>query len=222
MENDDTALRVLIVGGSPDRSGRETVCGAASDSDVIVAVDRGLDVLLDAGLSCDLFCGDADTVSAAGAQLVEQAQLDGSFEVERYNPHKDDTDLGLALSAIEERWPGAELMFTCVSCGSPDHALGVLGRLKDASPDPLTIVEDDFSAVILQGGSHWDIYGSRGQRFSCIPLSPVAVVSESGFRWDVDKLELPLLSDRGISNVVEDDDACVTCHAGTVICWLFE
>lgn len=35
----------------------------AGECDHIVAVDRGLDALLGASLSCDVYVGDADTVS---------------------------------------------------------------------------------------------------------------------------------------------------------------
>ena len=104
--------RVLVVGGSPERSSVQTIRFAQSGCDRIVAVDRGLDAVLEAGLLCDLFCGDADTVGERGLSLVEQAQscLEGAaFEVERYDPNKDAPDLALALRAIEKRWPDARL-----------------------------------------------------------------------------------------------------------------
>lgn len=37
--------------------------------DHVVAVDRGLDALLGAGLGCDVYVGDADIVSDEGQQL---------------------------------------------------------------------------------------------------------------------------------------------------------
>ena len=56
--------RVLVVGGSPQGASPEVVRRAAQGCDAVVAVDRGLDAVLAAGLICDLFCGDADTVRA--------------------------------------------------------------------------------------------------------------------------------------------------------------
>ena len=107
------ASPVLIVGGSPERSSAEVLLRAAAGCRAIVAVDRGLDALLAANLTCDLFCGDADSVSEAGAGLVREAEEAGrdggeaAFAVVRYNPHKDDTDLGLAISEVAARYPGA-------------------------------------------------------------------------------------------------------------------
>lgn len=215
--------RVLVVGGSPERSSAKVICRAAWDCARIVAVDRGLDAVLDAGLTCDLFCGDADTVGERGLRLVEAAQTrpeSAFFEVERYDPHKDATDLALALRAIEERWPRAEIVCTCVSGGAPDHALGVLGRLAGAQAS-VRVVEDDFEARILHPGDAWEINAAQGCRFSCIPLSDGADVSEQGFRWNIDHAQMPLLSDWGISNVVEASRAYVCCHGGIIACWLF-
>ena len=45
----------------------------AGECDHVVAVDRGLDALLGAGLGCDVYVGDADTVSDAGRALVDAA-----------------------------------------------------------------------------------------------------------------------------------------------------
>lgn len=58
----------LAGGGEP-----ELLCHLAGECDHIVAVDRGLDALLGAGLSCDVYVGDADTVSDEGRALVDAA-----------------------------------------------------------------------------------------------------------------------------------------------------
>lgn len=220
--------RVLVVGGSPEVASPEFVARLADGCDAVVAVDRGLDALLAAGRSCDLFCGDADSVSIGGAALVhatEAGECDAGAgvpvvgDVERYSPHKDDTDLGLALRAIGERWPGAELVCTCLSGGKPDHSLAVLGRLAawDAS---VVIEEDGFSARILHANDIWELPDREGQRFSFIPLSVDAVVSESGMEWELERRPVPLLSDLGISNVLRKG-AQITCHKGTLVAYAF-
>lgn len=241
--------RVLIVGGSPAAASPATVREAARGCDVVVAVDRGLDCVRAAGLAPDLFCGDADSVSEEGARQVAAAEATRAagerpaFEVVRYNPHKDDTDLGLALGECARRWPGAPLRVTCLAGGNPDHALAVLGRLaayassfaadgaaprtggaaSEAGALPaVEIVEDGFSARIVQTGAVWRIDGARGARFSFVPLAASgAVVSERGMRWELDRAHVALLDDLGISNVIERDRAAIACHDGIIACWLF-
>lgn len=221
-------MRVLVVGGSPEVASPGLVTRLVDEADAVVAVDCGLDALLAAGCGCDLFCGDADSVSAEGATLVRASEAGESSahpdvphvaEVERYNPHKDDTDLGLALRAIGERWSGAKLVCTCLSGGKPDHFLAVLGRLA-AWDAPVSIEEDGFSARILHAGDTWELPDRSGNRFSFVPLSPEAIVSESGMEWTLDHKPVPLLSDLGISNVLQQN-ATITCHEGILVAYAF-
>ena len=218
---------VLVVGGSPERASAETLRRAARGCQAIVAVDRGLDALIAAGMACGLFCGDADSVSPEGAARVraaEHVKLQGdaeAFDVVRYNPHKDDTDLGLALAEVAERYPGAPVRATCLAGGKPDHALAVLGRLA-TWPHGVEWIEDAFAGRVLRGGMAWESAGARGDRFSFVPLGAEgAEVSEHGMRWELDHARVPLLSDLGISNVIEANPARITCHDGTLVCWLF-
>lgn len=222
--------RVLVVGGSPEPSSAELVRLLSNEADILVAVDHGLDVLLDSGLGCDLFCGDADSVSERGRDLVRRAeqgvvQSDGlagvCMEVERYDPHKDFTDLSLALRAIRARWACSDLICTCMTGGRPDHALAVMGRLASWENGEVRIEEDNFQGAILRSGSIVRYSDYQGDTFSFIPLSPEATVSEFGMRWELDHARVPLLSDLGISNVVESADACIICHEGLIATWLY-
>lgn len=217
-------VRVLIVGGSPEPSSATLVGALAAQHDRVVAVDRGLDVLLEAGAGCDVFCGDADSVNERGAAEVRACEAGESSvvgAVERYNPHKDLTDLALAFEAIDSLWPGADVTCTCLTGGNPDHALAVYGRLASL-PRGVSMREDEFSARIMHTGSAWMLEGVAGSRFSFVPLSLVAVVSESGMHWELDHKHVELLGDLGISNVIESERAVMTCHEGTIVAWCFE
>ena len=219
-------MRVLISGGSPVPVSAGLAASVAASCDAVVAVDRGLDVLMEAGVSPDLFCGDADSVCEEGAELVRAAErapagADRPFEVERYNPAKDYTDLSLALRAAGERWPGATIACIGLSSGRPDHYLGCLGCLVSWE-GPVELFEDDYEGRILHGGSGWEILGRPGARFSFVPLSEEAEVSIRGMRWTLDHRRGELLSDLGISNVITADAADIECHEGVVGAWVFK
>ena len=189
----------------------------AGECDHVVAVDRGLDALLGAGLSCDVYVGDADTVSDEGRALVDAAK---DFEVERHNPYKDYTDLALALDAIRRRWPGAELYATCTTGGRPDMALSVLGLLANYKDAPVWIAEDETTARILHAGDSWTIQSAKGKTFSIIAIAPNTEVSEQGLEWELDHSPLGLLADTGISNVVRGT-ATIEVHQGVAIGYLY-
>ena len=190
----------------------------AGECDHVVAVDRGLDALLGAGLSCDVYVGDADTVSEAGRALVDAAK---EFEVERHSPYKDYTDLALALDAIRRRWPAAEVVATCATGGRPDMALSVLGLLAGYADAPVWIAEDEVTARILHQNETWTIEDAAGKTFSIIAIAPNTEISEHGLEWELDHSPLGLLADTGVSNIVRGT-AKIQVHTGTAIAYLYE
>lgn len=211
------ACKVFVVCGSPVVASADLLRRLAGTCDHVVAVDRGLDALLGAGLGCDVFVGDADTVSDAGRALVDAAT---DFEVERHDPYKDYTDLALALDSVHRRWPGAEVVVTCATGGRPDMALCVLGLLANYKDAPVWIAEDKVVARILHAGESWTIEGAEGKTFSIIAIAPNTEVSEHGLEWELDHAPLDLLADTGISNVVRST-ATIQVHTGTVIAYLY-
>lgn len=210
--------KVLVVCGSPVVASADLLRRLAGECDHVIAVDSGLDALLGAGLSCDVYVGDADTVSDAGRVLVDAAE---AFEVERHDPYKDYTDLALALDSVRCRWPGAEVATTCATGGRPDMALSVLGLLAGYEDAPVWIVEDKVVARFLRTGESWTIEGAEGKTFSIIAIAPNTEVSEHGLEWELDRAPLGLLADTGISNVVRST-ATIQVHTGTAIAFLYQ
>lgn len=217
IEGDDLAY-ALMVGGSPEAVDTALLKRLAARCEHIVAVDRGLDALIEANIPCDLFCGDADSVTSQGASLVEAA-CTGSCgfvrDVERYDPHKDLTDLALALRAAHERWGEVPLVFTSLDGGRTDHALAAIGRMLSWD-GPVAWEEPSFSARLLRAGDAWGLSGHAGATFSFVCLSPEASVSEHGMEWLLDHRRVHLLEDLGISNVLHEE-AVVECHEGSVM-----
>lgn len=212
------ACKVLVVCGSLVVVSADLLRRLAGECDYVVAVDRGLDALLVAGLGCDVYVGDADTVSDAGRALVDDAT---DFEVERHDPYKDYTDLALALDSVRRRWPGAEVVATCATGGRPDMALSVLGLLAGYEDAPVWIAEDKMVARILRADESWTIEGHEGSTFSIIAIAPNTEVSEHGLEWELDRAPLGLLADTGISNVVRST-ATIQVHTGTAIAYLYQ
>ncbi len=210
------ACKVLVVCGSPVVASADLLRQLAGECDHVVAVDRGLDALLGAGLTCDVYVGDADTVSDAGRALVDAAE---AFEVERHDPYKDYTDLALALDSVRRRWPGAEVVATCATGGRPDMALSVLGLLAGYEDAPIWIAEDKVVARVLHAGESWTIEGAEGKTFSIIAIASNTEISEHGLEWELDRSPLGLLADTGISNVIRNT-AKIRVHQGVAIGYL--
>ena len=224
-------MRVLLVAGSPAPSSSALVSRLSAESDLVLAVDRGADACREAGVGPGAFCGDADTVSADGLVWVrDQARRregEDEMPIRLFPPAKDDTDLSLGFSCARElaaeRGEALEVTVTCASAGRMDHALAVFGVLtKNADLAP-RLVEDEFECRILapMGVTTWELgEGALGHHFSFVALADDTCVSEMGLRWELDHFRVDALRDRGISNVVDAADACVTCHEGVLAAFL--
>ena len=206
----------LVVGGSPSPISGQILIELADISEYIVAVDKGMDICLKAGVYPDLFCGDGDSISNHSLSYLDEHQ-----DIERvlYDPHKDDTDLSLAMSQVVDRGY-TQIIATSLLGGRIDHQLAVVGVLKSLDTKDIWWVEDTMVSRFLSdcGVSHWNLNEScQDKTFSCISLRDGTVVSESGTRWEVNRIQLDSLSDRGISNVVESTSGSVCVHSGQAL-----
>lgn len=216
-------MRALLIAGSPEPSSTDLVKKLAASVDVSVAVDRGAEICMAAGVVPDVFCGDADTVSAdAFAWVQNQAKT-----VELHEAAKDDTDLGLAFECVramaKAKKQDLEVALTCASAGRMDHALAVFGVLADNADLAPVLIEDAFECQILSPKSCpiWEFAETeQGRGFSFVALSDGAQVSLDGMRWELDHFTVDALRDRGISNIIDEKDASITVHKGTVAAFL--
>ena len=77
--------------------------------------------------------------------------------------------------------------------------------------------------VSAEGESSWELGpGALGRTFSAIAVAPGTRVDERGMRWELTDKPMELLGDLGVSNVVTEPDACVTCRAGAVAAFLLD
>ena len=212
-------MRALVVDGSPSPSSSDLVRALAADADYVIAADRGAEALQAAGVSPDVFCGDSDSVGEKARTWADAAASTTiGFPVEKYA-----TDLSLAIDCARHeaarRGRGLQLTVTCATGGRPDHALGVVGLLARAADAAPRLVEDGYELRIVspEGAGSWELGpADRGRTLSAIAVMPGTVISERGMKWDLDRREMGLLDDLGVSNVVVADDAVVECSAGAV------
>ena len=208
--------RALVVGGSPNPISVERLLELVDISEFIVAVDKGMDICLEAGVNPHLFCGDGDSLSPISAEYLASHS---DIEQVVYDPHKDDTDLSLALDEVAKRGYTNTLV-TSLLGGRIDHQLAVIGVLKSQDTLDIWWVEDDMIARLLSSDMTSIIQLTEEcvhKTLSCIALDDETSVTEVGTRWEADRLILDALSDKGVSNVVETNDAYVKIHSGKAL-----
>lgn len=216
------AFSVLVVDGSPTPSSAALVSELAACSDYVVAADRGAYICKEAGVVPDIACGDFDS---AGEDILSWIHAQKVCTIS-YPQDKYETDLSLSLNAAcheatRQALP-LSLTLTCASGGRLDHELGVVGLLARLSTIAwrVRIVEDTFEARILSADTYavWRLSEKdQGRTLSVLPLQEETVITETGMQWDLASRTLPLLSDEGISNVVQTDAAQIQSEKGKAL-----
>ncbi|MDR3137171.1 MAG: thiamine diphosphokinase [Coriobacteriales bacterium] len=150
--------------------------------------------------------------------------------------------LGTHVDSRQEPRPYARLLLCNVLGARVDHELAALGslvRFAVANPDtgPLLIYEDNSVAALLSAAdcdapkpstsvlpcaSSPVVFNLRGftrpgQTLSLLPLLGPARLSTQGLRWPLENEVMDELSSRGLSNLMDSPDACVTLHTGSLL-----
>ena len=116
--------------------------------DCVIAVDGGYRHLLGIGREADMVLGDFDSLG-----YVPQ-----HHRLNRYDSHKDASDLELAIDAALEKGVRALTVYGCLS-GRLDHTLAALQQLARASEAgaEVTGVGEGFAVRVLTGPASFEI-----------------------------------------------------------------
>ncbi|MCL1846728.1 MAG: thiamine diphosphokinase [Coriobacteriia bacterium] len=210
----------LLVSGSPAPADPAHLKDLAQQVDFILAVDSGADALLAAGLTPDLLLGDFDSIDPTTLERFQN----GGVELQSYDPHKDATDIELALTAALELGY-TSLIATRVLGGRIDHTLAALGCLARVAEQGAAVIirESAETCVFLSASSlHTSLRieaatEPRPAFVSLIPWAGEATVSITGVKWELDHATLTPASSLGVSNVPTGPHVDIEVHAGTVI-----
>lgn len=186
----------------------------ACAADLVIAADGGAERLAGFGLRPDVAVGDFDSLS--GDRL---AQLTAAgVRVRRHPARKDQTDGELAVA--EALRAGATVIdITGALGGAFDHSLGSLALLRRlASLKAAARLAEPGRSVTVAAAPRRVVLGAQpGVRFSCLPLTVRAVVSLTGFDWELDHVALRADRCRGVGNRVARAGAVVEVYSGAVV-----
>ena len=212
---------LLVAGGlAPDAKW----LAAVAEGRVIWSVDRGLSYCRAAGITPHRLIGDGDSASPEDWQWAVQQGV----SVERYPREKDDTDMQLALTLLQQAYPSGGSVVVCGGWGSrPDHFFSTLFSLADWGR------RTGFRVVMADEQQHLAIvYEDEQISFhyndvepplvlSLLPLSAAATVSLAGVRWPLQAASLSQAYPYAVSNrVLAGEKPLLTVSAGMVGCYL--
>lgn len=198
---------VILTGGEPLPS---SLAGEIPDDAYLIAADSGLDTALSWGFDVDLVVGDLDSV---GPQALETT----TATIERHSPDKDATDLDLALQAALRLEPERVIVLGGQG-GRFDHLLGTVMLLTSErwSGVDLEWVAARARVRVVRAGV--TLHGAAGSLLTLLAIDgPVAGVTTTGLRWNLDHAVLHPGSTRGVSNLFTGPVATIRLDRGTLL-----
>lgn len=142
------------------------------------------------------------------------------MELERHPAAKDETDLELALYAAR-RWEAAEVLIYGALGARWD--MSVANLLLLAHPDfqdlQIKLIAGSQTVTLVRGGERLRLQGKPGDIVSLIPLrGDVHGVQTEGLQYPLRDESLLFGATRGISNVLQGEQAAVSLESGELLC----
>ncbi|RST75449.1 thiamine diphosphokinase [Siminovitchia acidinfaciens] len=190
---------IHIVAGGPEKLVPDL--SEYQDENIIwVGVDKGVQMIIGAGLRPDIAVGDFDSILEDEWKRIERLVP----SLRKFKPEKDETDMELAIMWALEMNPTSVRIFGGTG-GRLDHFMAnalMLGKYKQENPNVTFELIDvqNILSVHLPGG--YDVKGDEERKFiSFIPIfSDVYGLTLKGFKYPLNNHHVPTGSSLCISN----------------------
>lgn len=182
----------------------------------IIAGDRGLEALYQLKIIPNHVVGDFDSVSP---KILEFYKKQPQIIFHTYNAEKDNTDTDIALKlAIQIN--SSEITILGALGKRMDHAIANIHILKDAleANTPCQIIDTYNRIYLINTEKTLEKDKTYGKYISLIPLtSTVEGLTLKGFKYPLNKYNLPIGTSLGISNEMIEDIAHIEMEKGILI-----
>ena len=208
------AVRALLVCAAPVEGSAELLRQLTADADLVIAVDGGGALCLEAGVVPHVVLGDFDSLSPADLE-----RLNGfGAEIRRFPAEKDSSDLELAVAEARRRG-ATSVVLTAATSGRLDHTLAVLGVLSASADLASRLVDPQLEVWTLSASGRETIALSGvDATLSLLAFGAPAMVSAQGVVWELDAARIEPTSSRGLSNRIgASGQARITAVSGVVL-----
>ena len=210
---------ILLVGSGEDIS-LIKLKEYSKKSNLIIAVDGGLNHLDSINIIPNIIIGDFDSVNKDVIDKYSNKEKYPNIDIIDFETDKDLTDYELALR--HSLTFNSEEIFMFGSTGSFfDHSLAniILLTKYSCNTQQLKIITSNSSIYLIQKSS--TIERMNGARVSLFPIANIEDIRLEGFQYEFKKSNLSLF-DFSISNIISSDNAIISFKNGNFLIVLFD
>ncbi len=202
----------LFVNGEFEKNDRNVK--QINQSDLLVAVDGGLQHVMNSGLSPHIIIGDLDSIDLTDLEYFEHNNVD----IIKFPIHKDETDLELAVDYVLNLGFD-EILILGATGGRIDHFLGNFLFFSNPKFLEVNIKILTKNSEVFYCKSKQMIEGASGDIVSLIPISEVvSSVNTTGLIYPLEGEDLLRWKSRGISNQMTGQTAKIEFGSGELLC----
>lgn len=217
-------MYIVIISGGTLESKYASALLKAGKKVKVIAVDGGLMYCQEQGIVPDYIVGDFDTVDK---KVLKEFRKNSAIKIREYNPCKDVTDtqaaVSLAIEMLEQAGETGEKIniWLLGATGSRmDHTMANMGCL-------LEVLNAGYFMKIVDGNNCMYAYTKSfilereellyQKYLSLIAMEKVSGLCIHGMKYEVENIELPVLSGHGVSNELLEERAEVKFTSGTIL-----
>jgi thiamine pyrophosphokinase len=183
------------------------VLSIESNFEEIIAVDSGIEHLLNLSLNPNTLIGDLDSISKKSLDEVKK----NGVKILDFNSNKDQTDFELALNYLEEA-EKSKVYIIGGESGEIDHLISIFLLIPSKS---------FFENIIWLYGDKRIIFRQKIElnikkltKFSIIPLSDLTNLSIDGAEWNLDNKDIQFGETLTLRNSTNEEQLNIRCDKG--------
>ena len=183
------------------------VLSIESNFEEIIAVDSGIEHLLNLSLDPNTLIGDLDSISKKSLDEVKK----NGVKILAFNSNKDQTDFELALNYLEET-EKSKVYIIGGESGEIDHLISIFLLIPSKS---------FFENIIWLYGDKRIIFRQKIElnikkltKFSIIPLSDLTNLSIDGAEWNLDNKDIQFGETLTLRNSTNEEQLNIRCDKG--------
>ena len=194
---------LISIGGNSTSN----VLSIESNFEEIIAVDSGIEHLLNLSLDPNTLIGDLDSISKKSLDEVKK----NGVKILSFNSNKDQTDFELALNYLEEA-EKSKVYIIGGESGEIDHLISIFLLIPSKS---------FFENIIWLYGDKRIIFRQKIElnikkltKFSIIPLSDLTNLSIDGAEWNLDNKDIQFGETLTLRNITNEEQLNIRCDKG--------
>ena len=194
---------LISIGGNSTSN----VLSIESNFEEIIAVDSGIEHLLNLSLYPNTLIGDLDSISK---KSLDEVKKDG-VKILAFNSNKDQTDFELALNYLEET-EKSKVYIIGGESGEIDHLISIFLLIPSKS---------FFENIIWLYGDKRIIFRQKLElnikkltKFSVIPLTDLTNLSIDGAEWNLDNKDIQFGETLTLRNNTNEEQLNIRCDKG--------